>query len=585
MIISSSGAWRRAVQWCLLTFWAVGIHQSQLLLSLQAQAAPKIKVLPTAPSKPPMIPVGASSTTLNQQLQTVLQQQGFTGTIEQSVPQRLGRPIDFLLFEVGHQLFFDTVLSLHGDNGCVGCHSPNNGYGDTQPIAIGVDNNFIVGRLRAGPRNQRRAPGMLNTAMYPKLMWNGRFNAPSGNSFDNSQGYAFPAPEGTTRFPAYDTSFYHLLVGQAHLPQSDLAEMAGFTGLKTGTYSYANSNFQVTSSNSIRYKLQLPFKITTFTSSDPKRPLVLAKPKLGSTVPDYSIFDNGKGQSLPTADSTGTRNEPIRDKILTRLNSIQAYRDAFGAIYPSVAGGGPITQTMVGQAIAEFEILFTFTDAPLDKFARGDAAAMTDSQKRGALLFFGKAKCAQCHTVGGSSNEMFSDFQFHNLAVPQVAPKFGVGTGNVAFRDASGAFSTKGNQDCGLEDVTANSADRYKFRTSPLRNMAVAGWFFHNGAYKRLEDCIAHHLDPITWARRYRPALAGLPPDLAFNMGPIEPVIAKIDPLVKTRIFLTPGEFIDLVEFVRNGLTDDRARPDFLQQGLPPNGKAMSGDTLPTFTE
>ena len=54
---------------------------------------------------------------------------------------------------------------------------------------------------RSGPRNQRRTPTAANTAFYPKLMWNGRFSAPSGDPFDNSQGYLFPAPEGTTAFP------------------------------------------------------------------------------------------------------------------------------------------------------------------------------------------------------------------------------------------------------------------------------------------------------------------------------------------------------------------------------------------------
>ena len=34
--------------------------------------------------------------------------------------------------------------------------------------------------------------------------------------------------------------------------------------------------------------------------------------------------------------------------------------------------------------------------APVDRFARGENAAMSDAQKRGALLFFGKASCVQC---------------------------------------------------------------------------------------------------------------------------------------------------------------------------------------------
>ena len=43
---------------------------------------------------------------------------------------------------------------------------------DSQSIAIGIDNNGIVGPDRAGPRNQRRSPMVLNTAFYPALMWN-----------------------------------------------------------------------------------------------------------------------------------------------------------------------------------------------------------------------------------------------------------------------------------------------------------------------------------------------------------------------------------------------------------------------------
>ena len=77
---------------------------------------------------------------------------------------------------------------------------------------------------------------------------------------------------------------------------------------------------------------------------------------------------------------------------------------------------------MFGRAIAEFEFTLVFADAPIDRFARGDHAAMTPAEKRGALLFFGRAGCVQCHAVAGESNEMFSDFQTHVLGVPQIAP-------------------------------------------------------------------------------------------------------------------------------------------------------------------
>ena len=54
---------------------------------------------------------------------------------------------------------------------------------------------------------------------------------------------------------------------------------------------------------------------------------------------------------------------------------------------------------MFAQAIAEFEFTLTFATAPIDQFARGERKALTEDEKQGALLFFGKARCSMCHSV------------------------------------------------------------------------------------------------------------------------------------------------------------------------------------------
>ena len=43
-----------------------------------------------------------------------------------------------------------------------------------------------------------------------------------------------------------------------------------------------------------------------------------------------------------------------------------------------------------------------------------------------------------------------------------------------------------------LEQVTANPADRYKFRTAPLRNIALQPAFMHDGAFTNLRDAIRY---------------------------------------------------------------------------------------------
>src|SRR4029434_4447732 len=125
---------------------------------------------------------------LNRELTAELKELGFTGRIQYTLEDRLGRRIDPNLANLGRLLWFDTITGLNNDNTCAGCHSPTNGFGDTQSIAIGIKNNGIVGPHRTGPRNQRRTPLMINTAFFPTLMWNSRFASLSNDPFDHSAG-------------------------------------------------------------------------------------------------------------------------------------------------------------------------------------------------------------------------------------------------------------------------------------------------------------------------------------------------------------------------------------------------------------
>lgn len=485
---------------------------------------------------PAVIASAPPDRSLDDKLAAALTAAGFTGRIQQTYPSRieanLGRPIDPKLANLGRLLWFDTLHSLHADNTCGGCHSPTNGFGDSQSMAIGIQNNGIVGPHRAGPRNQRRTPLVINTALYPALMWNGRFNSLSGDPFDNSLGFRFPFPEADERFShANDVAngITHLLQAQAHMPPTELIEVAGFTG---------------TCPNGV------------------------ADPTLG---PAFCQFDDGLGESVPLPDpATGSRNEPIRQKALELLNATPAYRMLFGEVFPEVQQGAPIDFVMFGKAIAEFEFTLVFADAPLDQFARGTTTAMTASQKQGALLFFGRAGCVTCHRVAGPSNEMFSDFAEHVVGVPQVAPTFGAGAGNVVFEGAGQ------DEDFGLEEITGNPADRYKFRTAPLRNLAVAPGFFHNGAFVHLDDAIRFHLNAIAGARTYDPSEAGLPPDLR-RVGPVVPV-QLLDRAIRQPTPLSPDEIDDLVAFVRDGLLDSRVNAQNLCQLVPatvPSGRPV----------
>lgn len=440
----------------------------------------------------PRISAGGGDSALDDQLSAVLNQHGFTGRVGSTLEQRLGRKIDNQLADLGRSAFHDSLLGLANDNSCAGCHAAPAGFGDTQSIAIGVANNDIVGPDRAGPRNQRRSPMVLNNVFFPALMWNSRFNSVSGDPFDNSAGFQFPAPEGFSL-----SGLPHLLTAQAFIPPTEKPEMAGFH------------------------------------------------------------------PSLPGS------NDGIRDEVLARLNASPAYRKLFGKNFPAVKQGAPITYEMLARAIAEFEFTLVFADAPIDKFARGQKNAMSDDEKAGALLFFGTANCVSCHSVSGQSNEMFSDFQMHVAGIPQITPA----VTNVTF-DGPGA-----NEDFGLEQVTGNPSDRYAFRTSPLRNIALQSAFFHNGAFTSLEDAVRYHLNAAGSAPGYNPAAAGLDADLQGPRGPMGPVLARLDPQLAAPVVLTNEEFKQLIAFLRTGLQDPQATPHNLRRLIPkslPSGRPLA---------
>ncbi|HEX5736061.1 MAG TPA: cytochrome c peroxidase [Blastocatellia bacterium] len=429
---------------------------------------------------------------LDIQLDSALKLQDFTGNVEATLEQRLGRKINKKLADIGRLLFFDPILSLSNDSSCASCHSPTSAMSDTQSIAIGVGNNGVVGPGRQGPRNQRRAPSVINTAFYPNLMWNSRFSSVTGDPFNNSQGFSFPAPEGMTL-----SHLPHLLAAQAFIPVTVRVEMACFE--------FEGDSFR------------------------------------------------------------------MRSEILNRLNGNKKYRKLFGKVFREVKRGAPISFEMVGRAVAEFEFTLVFANSPLDRFARGERKAMTDDQKRGALLFFGKANCVLCHAVSGTSNEMFSDFTQRVIGVPQIVPQ----NTNVTFDgDAK-------NEDFGLEQVTGNPADRYKFRTAPLRNVGAQAAFFHNGAFTSLEDAINHYREVKKSARNLEAIKWKLSEDLRGPVGPDDPVLARVNPFLIQGILLNEEEFRQVVEFVRNGLLDPRAKPENLRKLIPES--VPSGMPLPQF--
>lgn len=165
--------------------------------------------------------------------------------------------------------------------------------------------------------------------------------------------------------------------------------------------------------------------------------------------------------------------------LATRLQNIPQYVDLFSQAFDDVSEAGDITYVHAANAIAAFEIdAWRADNSPWDAYQAGNSRALSKIESSGAKLFFGKAGCSGCH-----SGEVFSDMEFHAIAMPQIGP--GKGDGD------------RGREDFGRFRETGSPADMFAFRTPPLRNVALTAPYGHAGAYDTLEDVVRHHLDPV----------------------------------------------------------------------------------------
>ena len=191
------------------------------------------------------------------------------------------------------------------------------------------------------------------------------------------------------------------------------------------------------------------------------------------------------------------------------------------------------------EAIAHYEIhKFSVTNTPWDQYLRGDKTAITEQEKRGAILFLGKSNCIQCHSgnhLGGNA--------FESVATPSIG--------------LSEYFV-----DMGRFEVTKETKDLYKFKVPSLRNIALTFPYMHNGAFFELEEIIQHY-------ENIRVSLKEFSPDRELNQVFKTNYAQKIlktkntpkliqykSHQLNTEIALTPLEKEDLLEFLGNALTD-----------------------------
>lgn len=211
------------------------------------------------------------------------------------------------------------------------------------------------------------------------------------------------------------------------------------------------------------------------------------------------LFWDGRAQSLeqqaldPVVDSAEMANN--WDEVLEYLSTgvhpptgsafpeAQAfYETAFEEVFQ-----GDISSTTVSKALAAYERTVISRDAPFDRWLQGDDSALSMTQKRGALVFFGRGRCSECHPP-----PHFTDFDFHNIGVPKV--RLSAPDPFPHNEDLCGGIAS--DQDPGRAEIPSlrsSCSDLGRFRTPTLRNVELSAPYMHNGAFASLDSVLQHY--------------------------------------------------------------------------------------------
>ena len=186
----------------------------------------------------------------------------------------------------------------------------------------------------------------------------------------------------------------------------------------------------------------------------------------------------------------------VWELLAERLQTIPEYVGLFITAFDDIEDAEDITYGHAANAISAFERDFwRADDSPFDRYLRGDKKAMSKNAVKGMKLFYKGKKgtsCADCH-----SGVLQTDHTVHSIAMPQI----GAGRGD----------GFDGHEDFGREQVTGDPADRYKFRTPSLRNVALNAPYGHTGSYNTLRAVVEHHIDTIKGVSNYDQSQAKLP--------------------------------------------------------------------------
>jgi cytochrome c peroxidase len=269
------------------------------------------------------------------------------------------------------------------------------------------------------------------------------------------------------------------------------------------------------------------------------------------------LWKEGSDLAMNHLGYEGIETQAIQGMALHRLNvddhikRLPAYKKLFDEAFPGKSIEKRYANETAGLAIAAYLRTLLSTEAPFQKYLKGDLNALTETEKSGAILFFGKAHCNSCHT-GPALNSM----QFN-----------AIGLGDLADYPAPTLKTSQNDPaNLGRGGFTQNQEEYYAFKVPQLYNLLAVGFYGHGSSKHSVKDMIMYKNTAIAENKNVPRSL--------------------LDPLFRP-LGLTDKEIDALTTFIEKSLYDPNLRryePQLLPSGLCfPNADVQSRIDMDCF--
>ncbi|GLR18355.1 cytochrome-c peroxidase [Portibacter lacus] len=194
---------------------------------------------------------------------------------------------------------------------------------------------------------------------------------------------------------------------------------------------------------------------------------------------DHELFGNFLGyQGIEAQNIEGmnTHRLLVNKEIADSLG----YTELFDQAFPEFSEEERYSNLTASLALsAAIRTIFP-NEAPFQKWLKGEQFAMSKDEKRGAILFFDKAGCVNCHKSPG-----LSAVEYYALGVYDMYQRPSYGTSKDDLRNL------------GRGGYTKSTEDNFKFKVPQLYNLSDTPFFFHGSSHTDLEQVVRYFNDAV----------------------------------------------------------------------------------------